>query len=470
MKWVVFALALPFAIFCGLALRGAKAAEPIPWLLLGLSPYLLSAVPLADIGLISWSWRGHTQGITVSLTDLVALCLFIYLLGESSKTYFKIPAAIFLLSIIISIFQTEVPISAIFFLWKALKVCFVMYVVSLGGRRDEVIHWILIGAGVGVLGESLIAFYQHFILHIHQAPGTFPHQNSLGLAMHFAVLPIFAAFLSGRMNWFGAAVTAAGGIIAVSTASRATIGMYAAGITLVFLFSIFRERTSRKIVAGAVGLGLGIVVAALAYQSLQARFAQSPLSTEYDERAALEAAAGMMVRDRPMGVGANNFIIAMNLGGYTERAGVSWSTGSKAVVHNIYWLVAVELGVFGFFAWLVLALSAPARAFGLILGGRTGPDAELIAGLTIALIIVYMHSMFEWILFTDVPFYLMAMTFGMIGAIIAKSATATDLRATDMGPQSRDDEGKIRPDDAVVGVIERSERPGVVKGRFNVLR
>ncbi len=465
MKWVVFVLAVPVAIACGGLLRSAKAGSSVAWILLGLSPFLLSAIPFADIGLLVADWRGHTHGATISLSDLIAIALFISLFGTKGKVYFVVPALFFLIPLIMSIFQTDVPMSSFYFLWKILKTYFIAYVVSIGGRDQAVIRWILIGAGLGVVMESFVAFYQHFGLHIRQAPGTFGHQNSLGLAMHFAVIPLFAAFLSGRMGWFGAAVAAAGGIIAISTASRATIGMYAAGLILMFMFSFFWSRTNRKMIVGVLGLVFGIVVSALAYQSLQTRFSEAPLSTDYDERVALANAAKAMVRDRPFGVGANNFVVVMNIGGYGERAEVSWSTGSKAIVHNIYLVVAAELGILGLLAWLVLILSPPVRVLAYMFSGRAGKDAELLAGLSLALVIVYLHSLYEWILFSDEPLYLMAMTFGMISAIVAGERDGAGDRDGNGTAGEDAPSGAVRGDGVVVGIIEQSERQGTVNAR-----
>src|SRR6185436_9983263 len=101
------------------------------------------------------------------------------------------------------------------------------------------------------------------------------------------------------------------------------------------------------IVTAALGAMLMVPVV---ISSFDRRFADqaSLIASDYNERAAFEKAAGLMVSANPMGHGANHYVVAANLGGFNNRAGVIPIVGSQgANVHNIYFLVAAETGYLG---------------------------------------------------------------------------------------------------------------------------
>ena len=262
--------------------------------------------------------------------------------------------------------------------------------------------------------------YQRFDLGILQTPGTFGHQNTLGLVSNLVTLPLFALFLSGRTGRIAIAGPLAGCVIAVMTTSRATVGLLVAGIGLMYLISVARQITPHKTAAGLIGLVLVGALAPIAVGSFDARFAKAPVDVEggYDERAAFIEAARSMAHDHPFGVGANNFVIAANGGGYFQRAGVTWARSSRgAHVHNVYWLTAAETGYLGLAALLFLLLR-PLKA-ALTCGWRHREDrrGDLLLGLGVALVVLYIHCMYEWIfVFADVQ-YIFVINLGMIAGL-----------------------------------------------------
>ena len=121
----------------------------------------------------------------------------------------------------------------------------------------------------------------------------------------------------------------AGMVIAILTVSRATLGLAGIGYAAVFLLSAVRRWTARK---GAVALLGALAIAAaspLVFSSFQQRFSSAPLSDEYAEREAFHRAAEMILLDHPMGIGANNYVMVANLRGYSDRAGVAATAGSR---------------------------------------------------------------------------------------------------------------------------------------------
>ena len=96
----------------------------------------------------------------------------------------------------------------------------------------------------------------------------------------------------------------------------------------------------------------------LAISSFEERFAAEPISAEYDERAAFQRAAALMLSDHPMGAGANNYVVVANSRDYIRPGrGVTWGGSSRSTfVHNAYWLTAAELGYLGAIAFALLLL------------------------------------------------------------------------------------------------------------------
>jgi O-antigen ligase len=153
----------------------------------------------------------------------------------------------------------------------------------------------------------------------------------------------------------------------------------------------------------------------LALASLDRRFAADPL-LDYDERAQFVSAAAMMLANRPMGIGANNFAVVNNTQGYAERVEIYWKSRSN-LVHNIYWLTLAEMGYLGLVALLLLLLRPLTVAFRCGWRNRGDPRGDLMIGFATSLLIIYIHSYFEWVFFTTHVQYIFAMTAGMIAGL-----------------------------------------------------
>jgi hypothetical protein len=163
--------------------------------------------------------------------------------------------------------------------------------------------------------------------------------------------------------------------------------------------------------------------APIAQSSLERRFAVAPLSDEYDERAAFEDAAMMILRDHPMGIGPNNYVVTANLQGYNERAGVAPVRGSgSANVHNIYLLVAAESEHLGIITLVIMLLPPMIVAFTSSFRNRKDRRGDLLLGCGVALLAVYMQSFFEWIFITFQAQYVFAIVTGMVAGTVQNLA------------------------------------------------
>ena len=117
-----------------------------------------------------------------------------------------------------------------------------------------------------------------------------------------------------------------------------------------------------------------------------------------------------------MGVGADNFVFTALTRGYYQRAGVDW-TNYTATVHNFYWLTFAENGYFGLIACVIFLLSP--LIVGLRAGVRNREDmrGDLLIGLAIGALAVYLQSFEEWVFVTYRLQYVYVMDVGLIAGL-----------------------------------------------------
>jgi hypothetical protein len=382
---------------------------------MGVLPFVIEPLHLF-MAIVSWPfWPGYVKGIEVSVIDLVALAIFISLPREYRPAPFRVATVAYLLAVLLSSLQADVAVAALFYPAQLVRMYILFIVVARSCSDGRVALSLLEGMGIGLCIEMCVVIWQRFALGALQTGGTFAHQNGLGVVSHFVVFPFFAMLLAGKRGWLPIIVPVAGIVTALFTVSRATLGLGGLGYILVFILSSIRNWTRRKGVLGLTSVISVAVLLPLAFFSLETRFAVNPLSDDYDERAAFESAADAMLSDRPMGIGANSYVVVANSQGYNERAGVAPTAGSfSAQVHNVYRLVAAETGYFGLLTFVLLMIQPMIVAF--VWGWRNRNDlrGDILLGLGVSLLVVYIHSFFEWVFVTYYLQYFFALEAGLI--------------------------------------------------------
>jgi hypothetical protein len=353
-KWislvVLFGATLPLVPY----LRSNVRLLKLVWMLIGFLPFVIESVHLY-MAAVSWvTWPGYAKGIELTVLDTLALSLYLSMPRASHPLPFRIAFGIYFLSTLLSALQAIAPEATLFYSWQFARI-FLLYAVIVRGCANPVVH-----------------------------------QNELGMLSHFIVFPFFALLLTGRAGVLPAVVFPAGAIVELMTTSRGTIALGALGYGLVFALSAMRGWTSRKGGILAVFVAAAAVIGPLAISAIAQRGAEQIEGSD-NERVAFEKAASMMLTDHPMGVGANNFVEAANTGGYYERAGVGW-TSYSATVHNFYWLTVTEIGYFGLIACVILFIVPLNVAFRCGLRHRQDIRADLLIGLGVAVLLVYIQS------------------------------------------------------------------------------
>ena len=133
----------------------------------------------------------------------------------------------------------------------------------------------------------------------------------------------------------------------------------------------------------------------------------------------------MMIADHPLGVGADQYVVVANLGGYADRAGVPWNKDDRsAPVHNSYFLITAELGFVGLLGLLSIFAAVLATGWNTLRLG-TGPRSELLVGFVATVFILAIHISFEWVFETATLQYLTACAFGAVIGIAASLRAKT---------------------------------------------
>jgi O-antigen ligase len=396
-------------------LRRHPGDAPKFWMLMGFLPFVLPSLHL-NMAAISWpTWPGYVKGTEFSVLDALALALYFSLPSAPHVLPFRLSMALYFFAALLSMIPAAVPMAALFYVWQLARMFLVFAVVTKGCTDRHVPIALLMGMAAGIFMEAGVVLFQRFGLHMLQAVGTIGHQNQLGMISHLIVFPFFALLLAGRRGWRPVAVVLAGLVVEVLTASRATLGFAGLGYAIVFVLSALREWTSRKGLVLLIVVGAAMPLAPFALSSIAQRGA-TELQQSADERTRLEAAAAMMFSDYPWGVGANNFALVANVHGYYQTTGVAW-TSYSAHVHNVYWLVVAETGYLGLatFVFLLLQpLTVALRRGWHNLGDERG---DLLLGLGVALFLVYIHSLFEWVMSSYEVQYMCAMDMGLVAGL-----------------------------------------------------
>lgn len=425
MKYAALLVALLGVVPTAFIMQRDPRLQRGAWIALGLFPFLLPALQQLDVAIVGTpGWTGHVHGLEVSLSDFIALALLVSMPRRSSALSYSAPMAFYLGALILASIQAAHPLEASYAVFQFARMCLLVAVVARGCLQNEVPILLMKGLALGVALELIVMVVQlRAGTHI-QPPGTFAHQNTLGMVVHFVALPHFALFLSGARGMQFLLVPTLSVSVAILTASRAAFVLCLLGFGLTYAASMLRRTTARKAIVGVVALFAVAGAAPLAISSFERRFSNAPLTeSEYDERAAFNRAAIAIVADYPWGVGPNHYVYVAKNFGYSHRAGVApVESNLNNIVHNVYLLAAVETGYLGVLALLGL-LGYPmlvAARYAVAAGVR--PAGDLLAGSGIAIGVVCVHSGYEYILLGQDVQYVFGITIGIIFGVSSRIA------------------------------------------------
>jgi O-antigen ligase len=441
MKIVVVLIALAGTLPLSLLFRANRRIADFAWIAIGFLPFLLPAVQQVDIALVRWEgWIGYVHGIELSVIDVLAIALLLSLPKQRSVVNFHLPLAFYMCALLLATLQAAHPLVSFFHVSQFARVYLLVVVVTRGCAEEGVPILLMKGLALGLALQLVTVIDQLASGAYVQPPGTFAHQNTLGMVIHFVALPHFALFLAGARGLQFLFVPPASLLLAALTASRAALVLCLGGLGLTYLLSLLRGLSTRKIATGALSLLVLAVMIPVAVSSFERRFTATPLmENEYDERAAFNRAAGMILSEHPWGIGSNHYVYMAKNFGYSLRAGVLDIEGNlNNIVHNAYLLAAVESGYLGLLAFMVLLFYPLVAAYRFSLLARSMPAGDLLLGIGTALLMVSMHSMYEYIFFGKDVQHVFAIAIGIVFGVATQVALRSRSQVREAPPvQSR---------------------------------
>jgi len=332
-----------------------------------------------QLGLHFWPDYSYVYGIridylspTIFFTDILILCLFLSTLFKKDfwqfNKLFLLTTAVFIVSIFFAINWQE----GVYGLIKFFEFSFFAFYLLKRIKNFKLAFTLL---SISAIFESLLAIWQFLnkgsigsLLYYlgersfnGQTPGianasiggnlilrpyaTFPHPNVLaGFLLIVITITLFSVKKLKVINFLSLSICS---IALLLTLSRSVI--------LVFIFLVifkvflsFKTKSLKKIIP-ALGI-IGVCLYFLFFSQYSARFSSLSLNdTSIIERQKLANAAILMFQKNPLlGVGLNNFL--SNLPLFLSQKNYLLIQP----VHNIYLLVLSELGIIGFFFFLIL--------------------------------------------------------------------------------------------------------------------
>lgn len=427
MKWV-FLLAVLLSIpVLSRVFRASEKRLVQGCFLLGASMFLV--VPSMWSAPIPWpGWQGPIHGLEISCIDGVTIAMILATKPVRIPWSIKLAFGLFCVGLAVSTLASYLFMPAGFYIAQVLRSLFLFLAVArVCGTVKQAPYALLAGLGIGLGYEALNASYQHYVNHVFRPGGNLGHSNFLGLASDFVTFPILALMLGTKRFW-PVLVLLGGLMIAVVGGSRATMGLFAAGVLLTFLFSLVHGVSGRKLGFGLAAL-LMLLVAAPEMVSSVNRRTEKSLSDSDWERNTMKSAARMMIADHPLGVGADQYVMVDNTGGYAQRAGLGWNFNSRAApVHDVYFLVTAELGWLGLAGFLATIAAFIALGFRKLRAQSDDEINELMPGLLATMMIAAVHMSYEWVFMHFVLHYMFAIAAGLMVAVAARTSKIAQRR------------------------------------------
>ena len=327
MKWIfILALLISTPVLAGM-LRSKPRYLVHTCFMLGVSIFVLG--PKLWVAPIAWpAWPGPVKGMEISFIDGISVALIASTRSVRIPWSIKLSFSIFCFAVVVSTFAAFQPMAALFYAWQLVRTALLFIAIArvcVTNRNAPAA--LLAGLGLGLMFEAALVAWQ-YDRGAARPGGNFGHPNFLALGSELVVFSTLASMLGGRRLLWPAATIMAGFVIAVLGGSRAALGLFAIGVILTTFLSIQHKKTSRKFAFAGV-LALLLLVSAPVMIWAAGRRSEAVKASSDAERAAMKLAARMIIADHPFGVGANQYVVIANTGGYSARAG--WH-GTRTIV------------------------------------------------------------------------------------------------------------------------------------------
>ena len=151
-------------------------------------------------------------------------------------------------------------------------------------RGDRELRLFLLGLGLVVSYEGLLALKQRYIYGLHRVPGSVDDSNSLSV-FFCTTAPIFVAAINSQIpKWLkalGAAAIALACVGVILTISRMGVVIISTVLIAATIATISYKITARKLIVSVVIVLAAVGAVAKSWKTLQSRFEGTNLAEEY---------------------------------------------------------------------------------------------------------------------------------------------------------------------------------------------
>ena len=400
-------------------------------------------------------YRSASRGVEVTMSDICAIILFLYLLMRNGArnlcwrppltVVFWIYFGVGLISwtqvgpsipvppeaTLVPYPRFEVGLYPLFELVKLLR-GFFLYFVLVNYLQEKGAYKSLAWAlALAVLYMGVSALMSRYIDGVNRVKVTLGHANSLATYMAMMGTMIFSMALYTR-KW---AITAGAGFLTmlallgvILTISRGGLVGLAVGLLIVTAALLPRYTNVKNLLLLMAGVVAVCVVIAIAADTLAARFfGKQDAAADLEYRGLYNSEAKLMAKERTFGVGLANFS-AWSWTRYGAMVDPDLPPGTPA--HNVWFLNLGELGYPGLCAfilfwgrWLFL-LGLPGLA-----GGPKDMPHALRVGATASIFVCHVQSALQ-LGYRQTPLFLMLMIFlAIVSAVHLGDRRAKQLAA-----------------------------------------
>ena len=458
MKVVAVLAAVVLMVFVGLAAGVNRKA--LRWLALAIPLPMMKWPSLAVMLFSAELYRGTARGMEVALPYLLSFAMLLALsFRRKNGKFFPDKGAFFFFLYWLLSFPSLMNchpdldpgldqtgyMYAWYEIWK-VPMMFMIYKAIRGYCRfTDDVDAPLIGMGVVAIVNFLEVVKQHFIIHVAQARGLFPHQNSMAMWALLAGAIFFSAYLNKSKSglWrFYAVCFLASAAACMRTYSRGAMLCFPIACFVVCSVSFVRNfnfRMSSRLIPLAL---VGILGLTLALPKIVERFERASTRSG-DKRIGLARSAENMIKDHPWaGVGLNNWGIKINppydYAVHREEFGFN-DQFKEGIVETIYLLVWAEcgtpcflalLGLFGWHWWKALRLTGRLRG---------QPNFWIAAGISGGLTGLYLQSALEWVLKQSINFTQLVIAFALISYLNEKANAGARAKRTKVARRQKEE-------------------------------
>lgn len=433
-----------------------------------------------DVNFFShWWYRGTTRGIEISVVDILAFgvlaaCIVVRRQDGLKRLFW--PRTLGLLLIytgycVFSICYSDPKVFGICELSKVVRgiilfLCGAFYI-----RTPRELTLFALALGTVAFIETAFALRQRLLMGMTRVAGTVNHPNSLSMYMCLIAPILVGAATSVRhvaLRYFLGIAAGLAAFTTILTLSRTGVAVCALTLLATLAWCCSWKFSFKKFAAVATLMLCGVVLTAVMWPKLKARYLSASLTEEYIEisgenRGIYIRWALMMGEDHPFGVGLNNWSYWVSkdygdrvgdfaYGDYDirvseedDRAGTS---NYAPPAHNLLALTLGELGrpglaIFGllWLRWMMLG--------GRFLWRRSDPLARWGIGLFFGIVAVFLHNFTEWVYRQTTILFTLHLAIGAAAALLWLSKHPGSLRDPDDAepPEDFDEDSPIQSRD-----------------------